>query len=202
MDKDNFSELARILENAPCGVAVIDGDGSYIRTNRVYQSLTGYTRKELESRSWLDVTHPLDVPLCKEQMAALAEASKSQSSADAPAEVEFSKRYLTKTGKIIWAKVTIVVAGDDRLVKYTEPEGNGGTPSLLPSGTLLGWAMDNWRGIGAVVVTIAGSLWGQYRMIVSSVEKATSDAAQARAIAERLERLERPQPILKGQPRP
>lgn len=174
---------------------MIDATGGYCLTNRAYESLTGYTRKELAARNWLDVTHPLDVPLCREQTAALVEATKSQSAADHPAKVEFTKRYITKSGRIVWAKVAMVAAEDDRLIKYTETAVAGDPPAyaVTPMDSIKGWIVDNWRGVLMTLATVVGTLWGQYKLIIQGVEQAQRDAAQARAAVERIEETRRPQ---------
>lgn len=52
------TRLRVIIENAPCGILVADGQGRYVDVNGAACELIGYTREELLSRSIPDVVPP------------------------------------------------------------------------------------------------------------------------------------------------
>ena len=49
-----------VFENSAVGVALTDLNGRFIATNPVYQKMLGYTEHELQSLTFLDITHEQD----------------------------------------------------------------------------------------------------------------------------------------------
>jgi PAS domain S-box-containing protein len=55
------AEFRVTFENAAFGMALADPKGYFLKTNRSFQMLLGYTDAELQSMSFLEFTHPDDV---------------------------------------------------------------------------------------------------------------------------------------------
>jgi len=86
-------ELRLIFELAPIGMATTTLDGQFVRVNRAFCNMVGYTAEELLQRTFADITHPDDVP---QSLAIFAQLL----TAEVP-EYEFEKRYVHKSGTIV-----------------------------------------------------------------------------------------------------
>nr|WP_319395808.1 PAS domain S-box protein [uncultured Desulfobacter sp.] len=58
----NEEKLRLIIEQSPLGVCINDLNGRFISVNPAYETLTGYTEKELKNLTLFDITHPDDRP--------------------------------------------------------------------------------------------------------------------------------------------
>jgi diguanylate cyclase (GGDEF)-like protein/PAS domain S-box-containing protein len=92
--QDSEQHLAAILDHAPIGVADVALDGRFLRVNRRYCEITGYTEPEILARTFQDITHPDDLE------ADLADVAKLLAG-----EQEWyrgEKRYIRKDGAETW----------------------------------------------------------------------------------------------------
>jgi PAS domain S-box-containing protein len=87
------------FEEAPIGIAMISLDGHFMRVNKSLCDILGYSPEELAKLTFVDITHPDDVPstLEMQRRARSGEASRYQ----------IEKRYIRKDGR----PVTIQVSG-------------------------------------------------------------------------------------------
>jgi PAS domain S-box-containing protein len=92
------------FEEAPVGMALIRGDGVWLRVNRVLCQMTGYTESELISRNG-DITHPDD----RAEESCLLSRILSGELAAGSLEV----RYLQKQGHTIYVLLSIAVVERD-----------------------------------------------------------------------------------------
>jgi len=89
-----------LFDNPVVGVriATVAGGGRIVRANRVFQQMLGYSEEELRERTFLDLTHPDDVPrnleLFEEVVAGTRESFRLE------------KRYLRKDGSVFWGRLT------------------------------------------------------------------------------------------------
>lgn len=93
-----------ILEHAPIGVGVVALDGRFIEANHSFCALTGYTREELLSLTFGEITHPED----RERALSLARRLLN-------GEINLSqmeKTLLRKDGKTVWVQVTTSLLRD------------------------------------------------------------------------------------------
>ena len=90
--------LAATYENLLAGIAECDEDGCFLRVNEAFETITGYSKDELLSKTFLDITHPDDVPMERQQYA-------RQVACEIDRYVT-SKRYVRKDGQMIWVEVT------------------------------------------------------------------------------------------------
>jgi PAS domain S-box-containing protein len=97
--------LQSVFENAPLGIAIANADGRFVEVNHAFQEMLGYTRDEASALSFIDITHPDDRAETERLSTAVrrAEASSYQQ----------EKRYVTRTGGVIWAAVRVSVLRDE-----------------------------------------------------------------------------------------
>jgi PAS domain S-box-containing protein len=97
-------ELRSLFDLSAIGMAQVSSDGRYLRINRKYCQMLGYSEQELLYLTIYDVTHPDDRE---------ASAVKVNSSfAGEPEEYSMEKRYIRKDGEIIWALVNWTIVRD------------------------------------------------------------------------------------------
>lgn len=96
----NISEqmFRSIFENSSLGIALVDLNGKYLMVNEALCKIMGYSPAELMELSFFQLTHPDDVELSNSTMQnVIHEKGK---------ELNFSKRYIHKDGRTIWAEVS------------------------------------------------------------------------------------------------
>jgi PAS domain S-box-containing protein len=98
-------ELRAIFEFAGRGKVLTDpATGRFLRVNRAFCEMLGYTPEELLERTVADVTHPEHH---EEDAAAFARLARGEMAA-----FDREKRYVTKTGEVIWVRANLVVLRD------------------------------------------------------------------------------------------
>jgi len=58
--RENEEKLQLIIDKSPIGICTVDSLGNFVTTNIVYEQMVGYSKEELSSLSFLDVTHSDD----------------------------------------------------------------------------------------------------------------------------------------------
>lgn len=86
------------FEHAPIGAAVTALDHRIMRANDVLCEITGYSKEELESMTFIDLTHPDDL---KANLDAIGDAVQGKTQG-----FRFEKRYIQKNGETIWVNVS------------------------------------------------------------------------------------------------
>ena len=86
---------------AAIGMAIVETDGRLVEANEAFCRLTGYSNSELRHLTMPDITFPEDVPESSRLVESLVKG-ESQSHV-------YEKRYVTKSGGIRWAKVSLAV---------------------------------------------------------------------------------------------
>ena len=87
------------FEQSPIGIAFVSLDRHFIRANKAFCSMLGYTEKELISLRFMDVTHPDDLRADIEPVKQLAAGKIERYVAD--------KRYVRKDGGIVWGHLSV-----------------------------------------------------------------------------------------------
>ena len=87
------------FENAAVGVAHVGLDGSWLIVNDKLCSILGYSREELTSKTFQEVTYAEDVAIDLAHVGEMLEGKIETYSMD--------KRYLRKDGRLIWAGLTV-----------------------------------------------------------------------------------------------
>ncbi len=87
-----------LFDSAASGIALIDGNGRYLRVNDALCSMLGFTREEMETSFWQEMTHPEDIKLTEMMISDL-----QQGKSVLPTE----KRYIHKDGRIVWGLINV-----------------------------------------------------------------------------------------------
>ena len=92
------------FEFSGIGMAIVSLDGTWLQVNQSLLDMLGYEKEELLEMSFQDITHPddldSDLELLKETLAGKRRAYSME------------KRYLDKSGSIIWAHLTVSLVRD------------------------------------------------------------------------------------------
>jgi PAS domain S-box-containing protein len=104
---DSEERFWALFEFAPIAIALHGKDGKYLRTNRAYQTMLGYTDSELRILGVKGVTHPHDVTEGRALYRELLEGKRDL--------YQREKRYCRKDGSLVWARSTAAaVRGPDK----------------------------------------------------------------------------------------
>lgn len=101
---ESEQRFRRAMEDSAIGVAVVGLDGHIAEANRAFADMLGYSREELQTMTFFQITHPEDVAIGSETMRRVrgGEATTYQ----------FEKRYLRKDGRPLWARLSGSVIRD------------------------------------------------------------------------------------------
>lgn len=94
----NEARFRATLDNLAQSVTLTDDTGRFTHVNEAFEPMFGYTPEEARNLTHLDVTHPDDVELSRERLAAVVSG-----------ELDFyrlEKRYVRKDGSIFWGDLT------------------------------------------------------------------------------------------------
>lgn len=89
MRNTNKHELERFFNVALDLLCIADTEGSFIRVNKAWEEILGYSSEELEQRKFLDFVHPEDLDATVEVMAELEKQEQV---------INFVNRYRSKDG--------------------------------------------------------------------------------------------------------
>jgi PAS domain S-box-containing protein len=90
-----------IYEQAPTGIAISDSlNGRFTQINQKYCDITGYSQEEMLARTFQDITHPDDLQADLDHMQQLLAGQVSS--------FQMEKRYIRKTGEVIWVNLICV----------------------------------------------------------------------------------------------
>jgi len=96
----NELKFKTIFDQAPIGFAIIEANsGVFLETNKKYCDILGYTFEEINEKGIANLTHPDDVEISLLNLKKLDEGTIS--------EYSLEKRYINKSGKIIWVNLTV-----------------------------------------------------------------------------------------------
>lgn len=100
----NAQRFERTFNLAGVGIAHVGADGRWLRVNQRFCDLVGYTRPEMLSRTFQDITHPEDVDRDVELYRRLKAGEIDRYSIE--------KRYLHKNGSVVWVNLTVSMMHD------------------------------------------------------------------------------------------
>lgn len=98
---DNEELFRTMFESAPLGVAQIDSNGRFVRTNSTLSLLLGYTKSELEEFTLYNVTDPVDMGHINTLLQRMI--------AGVNAGAVFESRCIHKNGTILWVVISCTV---------------------------------------------------------------------------------------------
>lgn len=103
--KKSEDQFRKTFENSANGMAIISLEGNYIKTNKAYCKIIGYTKEELQTRTYKDITHPDDLEMNVSLVQHLIKGEQDHYMMD--------KRYIHKSGKIVWAHLAASLIHDE-----------------------------------------------------------------------------------------
>jgi len=92
------------FELATAGIAHVDLSGRFMKVNRRLCEILGYGEQELIGRPVKEISHPEDRNLTDSQRMRVRSGEKQS--------VRFEKRYLRKSGAIVWVDLSVALACD------------------------------------------------------------------------------------------
>lgn len=95
------------FDYAPVGMCLLLLDGRFNQVNEAFCRMLGYSKQELLSMTFMDVTHPDDLAISKTWTNKLI----TNNPADAP-NTDLEKRCIHKAGHIVWGMVRSAVLRD------------------------------------------------------------------------------------------
>jgi hypothetical protein len=109
--RESEQRFLATFEQAAVGIALVAPDGRLLRVNRKLCDIAGYSRDELQGKTFQDITHPEDLG-----------ADLSRVRQMLAGEIEtyaLEKRYLHKNGAVVWVNITVaLVRRDDGTPDY------------------------------------------------------------------------------------
>ncbi|WP_191487141.1 PAS domain S-box protein [Pseudomonas sp. FEN] len=94
------------FNSAGTGLALLRLSGEWIAANRMLCRMLGYSEEELRGTSFQQLTHPDDLQAGRDEIPRLIQGQRSS--------LTLEKRYLRKDGSVLWARLTIGVARDQK----------------------------------------------------------------------------------------
>ncbi len=89
------------FENAVIGKTIINEQGNFLKVNNSFTKLIGYSESELLHMNFVDITHPDDLVKSWQSGNLLISGKETN--------VSFEKRYIKKSGEIIWVIMSFFV---------------------------------------------------------------------------------------------
>ena len=96
--------FANAFRMSPHGMIFVNPEGRFIKANRAFCEMIGYSEEELLNRGFADVTHPDDVAIDFEHLRRLI--------AREIAQYHRIKRYVRKDGRQIWVSLAVAAVHD------------------------------------------------------------------------------------------
>lgn len=101
--RESEETFRNYFENSLIGKSITGIDGS-LKVNESFCRMVGYSKEELLRMNWAELTHPDDVELSIRMQNSMLNGEEES--------VWFEKRFRHKSGKIIWAEVSIKLQKD------------------------------------------------------------------------------------------
>ena len=93
------ARVRAVFDQSSLGMLLVTRDGQSLESNAAFERLLGYDKDELAQLRINDYTHPADVEASQRLLGDLFEGKNDG--------YELSKRYITKDGREIWARVHV-----------------------------------------------------------------------------------------------
>jgi PAS domain S-box-containing protein len=102
--RESEERFRGIFENAGVGIAHTDFEGRWLRLNKKFSAIVGYTREELLYKTFRDITYPEDLPASLDQLGRLLRG-------EVPVYT-LEKRYVRKDGSLVWVHLANSIQRD------------------------------------------------------------------------------------------
>jgi PAS domain S-box-containing protein len=97
--RSSEERFRKAFEDAPIGMVLFDGRGTYLQVNHAFETMLGRTAEEIVGRDWKEFTHPDDIAPVTQRGQAVAAQQRAPN-------VRLEKRYLRADGAVVWAELT------------------------------------------------------------------------------------------------
>lgn len=101
---ESEQHFRRAMEDSAIGVAIVALDGHIVKSNRAFAEMLGYSREEMETRTFYQITHPDDVAGSMRHLLRMQTGEADN--------YRFEKRYVHKDGRAVWARLSGSVIRD------------------------------------------------------------------------------------------
>jgi PAS domain S-box-containing protein len=102
--QESEERFRRVFEEGPLGLALVGKDYRFLKVNNSLCEMVGYPEAELIRKTFIDITHPDDVR-------ADSKLAEQLFNYEIPSYC-IQKRYVKKTGEIVWINLTASVIRD------------------------------------------------------------------------------------------
>ncbi|MBK7628141.1 MAG: PAS domain S-box protein [Bacteroidales bacterium] len=102
--RESEEKFRNLFEHSPVGKSMTGIDGT-INVNKSFCKILGYTEDELRSKNWKEISYPDDIPRTEEIVETLISGKAEWA--------RWDKRYLHKSGKIIFTDITTYLQRDN-----------------------------------------------------------------------------------------
>ncbi len=103
--RESEEKFRNVFEHSPIGNSLTTCDGT-VRVNNEFCALVGYSEEELSTIDWRDITHPDDIDESQRVLSTLIAGENDHA--------RYQKRYIHKSGKIVWADVSAFLQKDKK----------------------------------------------------------------------------------------
>ena len=100
----NVLSMRATFEQAAVGIAHVTPEGRFIRINKKFCEIVGYSHEEMLTLSFQDITHPDDLETDLVQANLLLEGKQDS--------YTLEKRYFHKMGQVVWIRLTVSLVRD------------------------------------------------------------------------------------------
>ncbi len=104
--RESEMRFRKVFEEAPIGMVLVNRDLHFAAVNDAYCRMLGYPAAELIGLKFVDVTFPADVEMGVQLSRQLYEGQIPS--------FQLEKRYVAKSGEIVWAHITVSLISDSR----------------------------------------------------------------------------------------
>jgi PAS domain S-box-containing protein len=104
MLRESEKRYRATFDHAAVGIAHIGLDGRWMRFNDAVCAITGYSREELNAKTFLEITHPADLETDLSLVRRLTDGEIPRFSLE--------KRYLRPDGSVVWVNLTASLLRD------------------------------------------------------------------------------------------
>jgi PAS domain S-box-containing protein len=94
-----------VFDYSPVGKSIALPKGE-IDVNKAFCDMLGYSRQELQSRGWQNISHPDDIEATQRELDTILSGQKET--------VRSTKRYFHKDGSVVWADVSTYLRRDNQ----------------------------------------------------------------------------------------
>lgn len=95
-----------VFENSGIAIALVEPTGKLFSVNTFFCKYLGYTKEEMLSMTFAEFTHPDDVDADEDLYSELISGKREY--------YRMEKRYITKSGEIVWADLSVSLIRDDK----------------------------------------------------------------------------------------